>query len=112
MAQLLNLADFRPYPRIKSPYFGRLDLNQLLGIYASQVAKGHCRDYAIDHLPDRAVFSIFRRAQEVPLFQIAKWKPRHGTVRYVLLCRAKQLKSSRDLPDILEVLKEMLDKLS
>jgi hypothetical protein len=36
------------------------------------VAAGEWRDYAIDHLPDRAVFSVFRRASEVPLFQIAK----------------------------------------
>ncbi len=36
------------------------------------VAAGEWRDYAIDHLRDRAVFSVFRRTSEVPLFQIVK----------------------------------------
>ncbi|MNH41915.1 hypothetical protein D3C79_1035060 [compost metagenome] len=36
------------------------------------VATGAWRDYAIDHLADRAVFSIFRRASEVPLFRVEK----------------------------------------
>ena len=36
------------------------------------VAANEWRDYAIDHLADRAVFSVFRRASEMPLFQIVK----------------------------------------
>ncbi len=36
------------------------------------VAAGEWRDYAIDFLKDRAVFSIFRRASEVPLYRIEK----------------------------------------
>lgn len=36
------------------------------------VAEGEWRDYAIDILKDRAVFSIFRRASEVPLFRVEK----------------------------------------
>lgn len=36
------------------------------------VAAGEWRDYAIDHLRDRAVFSVFRRTSEVPLYQIVK----------------------------------------
>ena len=36
------------------------------------VAAGEWRDYAIDHLKDRAVFSVFRRTSEVPLFRIEK----------------------------------------
>jgi hypothetical protein len=36
------------------------------------VADGHWRDYAIDHLRDRAVFSAFRRTSEVPLYRIEK----------------------------------------
>ena len=36
------------------------------------VAANEWRDYAIDHLPDRAVFSVFRRTSETPLFQIVK----------------------------------------
>ena len=36
------------------------------------VAAGEWRDYAIDFLKDRAVFSVFRRASEVPLYRIEK----------------------------------------
>ena len=36
------------------------------------VAAGHWRDYAIDGLHDAAVFSVFRRASESPLYRIEK----------------------------------------
>ena len=36
------------------------------------VAAGEWRDYAIDFLRDRAVFSVFRRASEVPIYRIEK----------------------------------------
>nr|WP_245411733.1 DUF2794 domain-containing protein [Phyllobacterium leguminum] len=52
--------------------FNRHELNQVLRIYGQMVCSGEWRDYAIDHLDDRAVFSIFRRASEVPLFRIEK----------------------------------------
>ncbi len=52
--------------------FHRLELNQILSLYGRMVAEGSWRDYAIDHLPDRAVFSVFRRTSEVPLYQIVK----------------------------------------
>ena len=35
-------------------------------------AAGEWRDYAIDFLRDRAVFSVFRRTAEVPLYRIEK----------------------------------------
>ena len=52
--------------------FDRRELDQILRLYGSMVAAGEWRDYAIDHLRDRAVFSVFRRTSEVPLFQIVK----------------------------------------
>jgi hypothetical protein len=52
--------------------FERRELDQILRIYGRMVAAGEWRDYAIDHLSDRAIFSVFRRTSEVPLFQIAK----------------------------------------
>ncbi len=36
------------------------------------VGKGEWRDYAIDGNKDRAVFSIFRHASEMPLYRIEK----------------------------------------
>ncbi len=52
--------------------FNRLELNRILNLYGRMVAEGEWRDYAIDFLKDRAVFSIFRRASEVPLYRIEK----------------------------------------
>jgi len=52
--------------------FNRRELDQILRVYGHMVAAGEWRDYAIDHLQDRAVFSVFRRTSEVPLFQIVK----------------------------------------
>jgi hypothetical protein len=52
--------------------FNRHELNRIFGLYGRMVAAGEWRDYAIDFLKDRAVFSIFRRASEVPLYRIEK----------------------------------------
>jgi uncharacterized protein DUF2794 len=52
--------------------FKRRELDRILQVYSRMVAEGHCRDYAIDHLRDKAVFSFFRRASEVPLYRIEK----------------------------------------
>jgi hypothetical protein len=52
--------------------FDRRELNRILGLYGRMVAAGEWRDYAIDFLKDRAVFSIFRRASEVPIYRIEK----------------------------------------
>ncbi len=52
--------------------FERRELDLILRLYGRMVAANEWRDYAIDHLTDRAVFSVYRRASEVPLFQIVK----------------------------------------
>src|ERR1700742_2859748 len=50
--------------------FNRFELNRILNLYGRMVADGEWRDYAIDFLKDRAVFSVFRRASEVPIYRI------------------------------------------
>jgi hypothetical protein len=52
--------------------FNRLELHRILNLYGRMVAEGEWRDYAIDFLKDRAVFSVFRRASEVPIYRIEK----------------------------------------
>jgi hypothetical protein len=52
--------------------FSRRELNRILDLYGRKVAAGEWRDYAIDFLKDRAVFSVFRRSAEVPLYRIEK----------------------------------------
>ena len=52
--------------------FSRRELRRILDLYGRKVAAGEWRDYAIDFLKDRAVFSVFRRASEIPLYRIEK----------------------------------------
>jgi hypothetical protein len=52
--------------------FDRHELRQIMNLYGRMVAYGEWRDYAIDFLRDKAVFSIFRRASEIPLYRIVK----------------------------------------
>ena len=52
--------------------FSRRELDRLFGLYGRKVAAGEWRDYAIDFLKDRAVFSVFRRACEAPIYRIEK----------------------------------------
>jgi hypothetical protein len=52
--------------------FDRQELTRILNLYGRMVASGEWRDYAIDFLRDRAVFSVFRRSSEVPIYRIEK----------------------------------------
>ncbi len=52
--------------------FSRRELDRILSLYGRMVAAGEWRDYAIDFLKDRAVFSVFRRSSEVPIYRIEK----------------------------------------
>ncbi len=57
--------------------FNRHELNEILEVYGRKVADGEWRDYAIDQMRERAVFSVFRRASEMPLYRIVK-QPRQA----------------------------------
>jgi hypothetical protein len=50
----------------------RTELNKILSVYGHMVASGKARDYAIDMLEDRAVFSMYRHAAERPTWRIEK----------------------------------------
>jgi hypothetical protein len=52
--------------------FERRELDLILRLYGRMVAANEWRDYAIDHMGDRAIFSVYRRAHDLPLFQIVK----------------------------------------
>ena len=53
-------------------FFERRELDRLLSLYGRMVAAGEWRDYAIDGLSEAAVFSVFRRASEAPMYRIEK----------------------------------------
>lgn len=70
MAQLVRIADYR---RGAFPVtFERAEMTLLMALYSRRVAAGEWRDYAIAHGPGRAVFAVFRRANERPLHTVVK----------------------------------------
>ena len=59
-------------PSTAQTRFTRRELDAILRVYGRKVAAGEWRDYAIDQLSERAVFSVFRRTSEMPLYRIVK----------------------------------------
>lgn len=86
--------------------FDRGELRSILGLYGSKVADGEWRDYAMEFGRDKAVFSIFRRASEVPLYRIVKdpaLARRQGA--YAVIAQGGLiLKRGHDLAQVLKVL--------
>ncbi len=62
--------DTSPPPSQAVTFFERRELDRLLRLYGQMVAAGIWRDYAIDGLKDAAVFPVFRRASENPIYRI------------------------------------------
>jgi hypothetical protein len=86
--------------------FNRQELNEILEIYGRKVADGEWRDYAIDQTGERAVFSIFRRASEQPLYRIVKQRrqaPRQGAYSLVA-ATGLIVKRGRDLAHVLRAI--------
>ncbi len=93
--------------------FNRIELNAILCIYGQMVAAGEWRDYAIDHLDDKAVFSIFRRSSEVPLYRVEKC-PRLSNKQgaySVIAATGMILKRGHELQNVLRVFDKKLLKL-
>ncbi|MFK7793643.1 MAG: DUF2794 domain-containing protein [Devosiaceae bacterium] len=85
--------------------FDRRELNMILNVYGRMVADGEWRDYAIDLLKERAVFSVFRRTAEVPLYTIEKdpkMARRQGAYK-VVSASGQVLKRGHDLKQVLKL---------
>ena len=52
--------------------FSREELNHILALYGRKVVSGQWKDYAIDTLKDQAIFSIFKKSNEMPQYTIHK----------------------------------------
>ena len=90
--------------------FHRLELAPILTLYGRMVAAGEWRDYGISCLRDVAVFSIFKRTAENPLYRIEKRpKLRNKQGMYALIGAQDQiLKRGHDLGSVLGVLERRL----
>ncbi|HRE59548.1 MAG TPA: DUF2794 domain-containing protein [Micropepsaceae bacterium] len=92
--------------------FHRRELDAILNIYGRMVAAGEWRDYAIDFLKDVAVFSIYRRTSEVPLYRVEKrprLRERQGAYS-VVTATGLILKRGHELAQVLRVFDRMLMK--
>lgn len=89
----------------KAASFNRQELQIILNIYGQKVAAGEWRDYAIDLLKDRAVFSVYRRSTEFPLYRIEKNPKlaRKQGVWSVVSMSGQILKRGHDLKTVLRV---------
>ncbi|THF57126.1 DUF2794 domain-containing protein [Ollibium composti] len=109
-AILIPLAEARR-ERLNQPVaFDRRELDMILRLYGRMVAANEWRDYAIDHLAYRAVFSVFRRAHDVPLYQIVKdprLARRQGAFS-VVAAGGRILKRGHELARVLNVLDNKL----
>ena len=90
--------------------FDRTELGQILGLYGRMVAAGEWRDYGMSFLRDMAVFSVFRRTAENPLYRIEKRpKLRNRQGMYAVVAMDGQiLKRGHDLATVLRVLERKL----
>ncbi|TDE37465.1 DUF2794 domain-containing protein [Antarcticimicrobium sediminis] len=90
--------------------FDRRELSVILSLYGRMVAAGEWRDYGISNLRDLAVFSVFRRTAEHPLYRIEKRpKLRDRQGQYAVVAMDGQiLKRGGDLKAVLRVLERKL----
>ena len=108
-----------PSPAARTDYqggqqvrFDRAELNRILIVYGRMVAAGEWRDYAIDFRDDVAVFSIFRRTSEMPLFRVEK-RPRLRAAQgmyAVIAASGHILKRGHDLAQVLRAFDKKLLK--
>ncbi|MFV0294769.1 MAG: DUF2794 domain-containing protein, partial [Hyphomicrobiaceae bacterium] len=88
----------------------RTELSVILSLYGRMVAAGEWRDYGISCLHELAVFSIFRRTAETPVYRVEKHpKLRNRQGQYsVVGMDGRILKRGNDLRVVLGVLDRKL----
>lgn len=111
----MEMTPFPPLPPRQPDLvsFDRRELSAILTVYGRMVAAGEWRDYAIDATREAAVFSIFRRTAEHPLYRVEK-RPRlalrQGAYGVVAM-DGRILKRGRDLGQVLRVFDGMILKV-
>ncbi|MBY6083226.1 MULTISPECIES: DUF2794 domain-containing protein [Ruegeria] len=90
--------------------FNRQEMSQILSVYGRMVAAGEWRDYGISNLRDVAIFSIFRRTAEHPIYRVEKHprlRSKQGMYS-VMGMDGRILKRGHDLRAVLRVLERKL----
>lgn len=100
-----------PFERVPEQVaFHRTELSVILSLYGRMVAAGEWRDYGISCLREVAVFSVFRRTAEIPLYRIEKRPKLRGKqgIYSVVGTGGQVLKRGADLKSVLRVLERKL----
>ena len=101
-----------PFPRgsDEKVAFDRHELSIILGLYGRMVAAGEWRDFGMSFLKDAAIFSVFRRSAENPLYRIEKRPKLRGKqgMYSVIGMDGQILKRGGDLKTVLRVLERKL----
>jgi len=86
--------------------FDKRELAMLLNVYGKKVSQGEWRDYAMDMLRDRALFSIYRRSSERPQYVVEKNpKLRNKQGQYTVTnSEGRVLRRGHELDKVLRVL--------
>ncbi|UWQ18098.1 DUF2794 domain-containing protein [Jannaschia sp. M317] len=98
----------RPIP--EQVHFHRTELSVILSLYGRFVAAGEWRDYGISSLKEVAIFSVFRRTAEQPMYRIEKrpkMAAKQGTYA-VIGMDGRILRRGHDLKTVLRVLERKL----
>lgn len=112
-SEAMNFQSSAPFPAPQSEnqvVFLRSELSVILSLYGRMVAAGEWRDYGISCLNDMAVFSVFRRTAETPIYRIEKHprlRGRQGQFA-VIGMDGRVLKRGHDLKTVLHVLERKL----
>ncbi|AVW92341.1 DUF2794 domain-containing protein [Celeribacter baekdonensis] len=99
-----------PAPQQDRVAFDRQELGTILGLYGRMVAAGEWRDYGMSFLKEVAVFSVFRRTAEHPIYRIEKRPKLRGKqgMYSVIAMDGQILKRGGDLRAVLRVLDRKL----
>jgi hypothetical protein len=105
----MSIQPLPPHPAPEVVCFDRREFGVLFSLYGRMVAAGEWRDYALTTAKDVAIFAIFRRAAEVPLYRVEKrpeLRQRQG-IFAVLGQDGRVLRRGHDLAQVLRVLEKV-----
>lgn len=103
---IVSLQSLKQSKPVEVVSFNRRDIDTLMQFYSKRVGTGEWRDYAMDMLKDRAIFSVFKRASEVPIYTVHK-TPKLASKQgewSLLNANGLILKRGKDLKQVLKVL--------
>ena len=86
--------------------FSKNDLYSIIQVYSKKVSNGIWKDYSINFERNYAEFSIYKHTHASPEFSIVKDKKK----KFFIYSRAQELKKSKNINDVLDVLKKIESK--